>query len=208
MNRCILICASPDIDIDYCKSIITRDDHIFCADGGYDYAKEIGVVPRLVVGDFDSAHSKKILADQVITLPTQKDDTDTMYCIKEIIKRGYRDIAILGGMGGRLDHTLANITALKYLADNGCVGRLLDKSSVIHYCVDKLTIGGNNNTVSIFPFACEKAEVSLSGFRYTLNHFQMTASFPLGISNVAENEASEINVYSGGVIVIEYLSSC
>ena len=87
MKRCIVIGSMP-VDFDL-KSIITPDDFIFCADGGYVHAEKQGIEPDVIVGDFDSSAQPSATKAQVIKLPCEKDDTDTYYIARQIVKQGY-----------------------------------------------------------------------------------------------------------------------
>ena len=87
----------------------------FFADAGYTQVRRQGLKPDLVVGDFDSLGSVPE-GEKIVRHPVMKDDTDMMYSLKECLGRGYRNFLILGATGGRLDHTVANLCALYYLA--------------------------------------------------------------------------------------------
>lgn len=204
MTRCIILSAAPNVNIDYCKKEIKPTDYIICADGGYTLAQRLNITPNLIVGDFDS-YTQKLPADStIIKLPCEKDDTDTMYCVKEALKRGFLNIVILGGIGGRLDHTIANLCVLQYLSNNGAKGTLKDANNVVSFCPQ-----GNfhlfdqcGKTVSVFPFGCEKCNVTHNGFKYQLNKQDVLNSFPLGVSNVVTENEATITIHSGGAIVI------
>lgn len=201
MSRCVLLCASPYVNKEYVSSQILSDDFIICADGGYDLAKSINVVPNIVIGDFDSASSANITGN-VIKLPVKKDDTDTMMCIKYALKNNYKDILILGATGARLDHTIANLISLKYVYKNGGMAALADENTYIIYTEDNFEINNKEGaTVSVFPFGCESAEVTLTGFEYEIKNYIMTSEFPIGVSNISK-KAAAVKVHSGGVIVI------
>lgn len=205
MKRCVLLCAAPNANAAYCKTQIKLDDYIACADGGYDLAKKIGVKPDLVVGDFDSiSNVLHIDTAELVQLPSRKDDTDTIYCLKRLIEKGFKEIILLGAVGGRVDHTFANITALKFLFKQGVVGVLTDDACSIHYTESKLVLARcKGKTVSVFPFGCSSAAITLNGFRYPLTDYRLLSDMPLGISNVVEDSAAEVQVHHGGVIVIQ-----
>ncbi|MEA4987868.1 MAG: thiamine diphosphokinase, partial [Anaerovorax sp.] len=103
MKRCIIITA-------YLKKSIRQslrihdDDFIICADGGYELAKKEGIVPHIVIGDFDSGNAPEKDSETVIHVPAEKDDTDTLLCLKYGIETGFHVFGIVGGIGGRLDH--------------------------------------------------------------------------------------------------------
>lgn len=209
MNRCVIISAAPNTNDDFCRSIIQEDDFVVCADGGMDTAQRLNIVPNLTIGDFDSSKAAKKTGKKIITLPTHKDDTDTMSCIKEVIAMGCKNVVILGAIGGRTDHTFANITALAYMSKNGVKGVLMDENTTIAYTDSHYAVNGcKGKTVSVFPFGCAAARVTLEGFLYPLNQYDLLADFPLGISNIAQSDTAVVTVYSGAVIVITNLCDC
>ena len=91
-------------------------DLLLCADGGYDAAVRFGLRPDLVIGDFDSMPRDHVEDCPVMQLPVHKDDTDMVVCLKEARKRGYRSFRIAGCLGGRLDHTIANLQTLLFFS--------------------------------------------------------------------------------------------
>ena len=99
-------------------------DLVIAADKGYETLSRLGVHPGLVVGDFDSLGS---VPDhpQVLRLPRIKDETDTGFALRQGLKRGYRRFVLLGCLGGRLDHTVANLQLLSWLSAQGAQGVLL-----------------------------------------------------------------------------------
>ena len=102
-RRCIIIGSSPDTDIDVIRSYIGNDDFIACADGGHIYAERLGIVPSLIVGDFDSGSRPGYRNTKIIALPVKKDDTDTVSVINECIKMGFDEFLLFGMTGGRFD---------------------------------------------------------------------------------------------------------
>ena len=115
--RCVIISGSPDTNVEEIKSLCTSDDFIVCADSGYSFAKKAGLTPNLIIGDFDSLKEELPQNTEVVKLNTHKDDTDTEHCVMECIRRGYKDFLLLGSIGGRTDHTFANIATLAFLSE-------------------------------------------------------------------------------------------
>jgi len=104
---------------------ICADDFIACADGGYEICVSAGHKPDVVIGDFDSISADHIseidkLGIEKIVYPCEKDDTDTMLCARHGLALGFGRFLIVGGAGGDLGHTLANLQVLSFLTDMGC----------------------------------------------------------------------------------------
>ena len=94
-------------------------DYIIAADGGWQYCKQEGIVPDLLLGDFDSLAVVPDFA-HIHRVPVEKDDSDMMLAIKDGLSHGQIEFHLYGGMGGvRSDHTLANIQSLLYLTCHG-----------------------------------------------------------------------------------------
>jgi len=175
---------------------------IIAADKGYEYAKASGVVPHIFVGDFDSLNcNERVECSEVITLKPEKDMTDTHEAVKIAIARGADKIVILGALGGRIDHILANIQLLKYGIDNGVKIEIKDKLNSLILINSKLKINKKDGfNLSLIPMTkCEG--VSIKGVYYPLNNRTMDLGDTLGISNEFIEESAEINVKSGLMLV-------
>lgn len=203
-KRCVIICASPYNQPDFIRDSIGVNDYVICADGGFDTALKAGISPDIVIGDFDSKTKDCNIGSDVasIVLPTDKDDTDGIYCVKYGISKGFDKFLILGATGGRTDHMYASLSLLKFIYQKSCDGVLEDKFTYIRYTEEKLILNAKGKTVSILPFGCESAEVTLKGFKYKADRLVMESSFPIGISNIAVSDYAEADVHSGGVLVI------
>ena len=90
--------------------------------------QKLAAMPSLIVGDFDS-HENPPLDIETIVLPYEKDDIDTVFAVKEAIRRGYKDFFLIGVIGARLDHTLGNVYVLEYLDELGLKGKIIDDYS-------------------------------------------------------------------------------
>ena len=122
---------------------------------------------------------------EVIRLPVDKDDTDTHYCAKLALERGYNSITIAGGMSGRFDHTLANLHTLAFLANNGAQACMIDRDACVHVCTARLELKLPIGCVlSLFAYGGEAQGVSITGVKFPLEKATLTPDFPLGASNV------------------------
>ena len=205
MKRCVIIGASPFCDADVLKKNIRESDFIMCADGGYKYALSAGVKPDMIIGDFDSSEFPENIRCDIVRLPVHKDDTDTMYCIKEGIRRGFRTFLLLGMTGGRPDHTFANYAALCYLSQRGLYGEMIGNGWCYRVLTDETAVlsGYKNSGFAVFPFGCHSCRVSLSGFLYEGNGIDLSAGFPLGVSNTITDDAARVQVAGTALILFQ-----
>lgn len=176
-------------------------DYVIAADAGYRYCRENNIIPDLVLGDFDSlGHLPE--HPNVMQLPVEKDDTDTVFAIKTGLEKGYRSFYIYGGLGGeRADHTVANLQSLVYLSNRAARGWLFGKNSIwtaIKNCSIKISGKG---TVAVFCPDGEARGVCLRGLKYELCDATISSDFPLGVSNSIDGEG-EIEVKSGTLLVM------
>lgn len=177
-------------------------DCIIAADGGYALCRREGIMPDLVLGDFDSLgelpdHPNTYLA------PVEKDDTDMMLAIKKGLSMGHKEIHIYGGTGGRMDHTLANLQSLLYIVRHGGSAWLYDKDAR-YTALENGTLSLPAREKGIFSvFAMDgKAEgVSISGAKYTLKDSTLTPDFPLGVSNHFVGEQVTVSVKNGALLI-------
>ncbi len=179
-----------------------KDDIIIAADGGLNYLKNAGIEADIILGDFDSL-GEAPEGERVIRLPVHKDDTDTGAAIKLGLSRGYSVFHIYGGTGGRLDHTLANISLLAYLASKGARGYLYGKDitiTAVSNC-DLVFPAEKRGTVSVFSYT-EKTLVTLKGLEYELEEYELTSLYPLGVSNSFVGKEGVISTKDGILIVV------
>ncbi|MGN0558157.1 MAG: thiamine diphosphokinase [Acutalibacteraceae bacterium] len=198
--RCVIICAAPNANLGFIKSQIKSDDFIICADGGLEYARKLGIKPDLVVGDFDSYKGEIAeITEKKITLDTHKDETDTLCCINEGIKNGCDTFLLLSALGGRFDHSFANLSLLQYITDKNCRGYIKTENETVTMLKKGVYTFENlkGKTFSLFPFACDKAVVSYKNTEYPLLNGDVQSSTAVGISNVFTDSKSEITIHSG-----------
>ena len=128
MKRCVVVGGADINNYEYIRGCLCEDDYIVFCDSGLKHIDNLSVTPNLIVGDFDS-HDNPILDVETIVLPCEKDDTDTVFAVKEALKRGFDEFLLIGVIGARLDHTLCNVSILLYLDSFGIKGTIIDDYS-------------------------------------------------------------------------------
>lgn len=204
LKRCVIVCASPDADADFIKSAINVEDYIIAADGGMLPLGKAGIIPDLFVGDFDSFEGSISEDIEVIKLNTRKDDTDSMHCAEVAVKRGFKEICLLGASGGSLPHTFSNFSVLSYLCDKGIKAYMSDPEGDVRIFSAGTYKFSNLNGCgfSVFPFGCRSAEVSYIGdVEYPAEKLTLYENSSLGKSNVFRSDYVEITVHNGKVII-------
>lgn len=177
-------------------------DFLIAADGGYPHLLQAGLTPHLVIGDFDSAPPPQGL--NTITLPVEKDDTDTLAAIRLGLEKGYKQFELYGGTGGRLDHTLANIQCLDFLSRQGARGTLYAKDVALT-CLRNGEItfdAGMEGTLSVFSLTEACRGVTLEGLKYPLSDGTIHSHFPIGVSNSFTGRPARVAVKEGSLLVV------
>lgn len=199
MGKCLIFCAAEFHGL---AEEIQKDDYILAADGGLLHVQSLGLTPHGILGDFDSLG---YTPEGSQVFPVEKDDTDAMLAIKKGLELGYGEFLLYGSLDGpRLDHTVANLQALQYLADRGATGYLIGRDYIVT-CVKGGAISfsaGAEGIVSVFCMGADATGVTLKGLQYSLENGTLTAGFPLGVSNHFVGETAEISVKSGSLLVL------
>lgn len=205
MSRAVIFTGGEFADTKKFNINFSTLDYNICADSGVDQAKYFNIMPDLIIGDMDSIDNlddyKKC---EIITAPTQKDETDTLLAVMEALKRGHKEILVIGGLGGRLDHTFANFSVLKYITLNNAKGTIVGKNELITMVSnDSIVINKIDDTyISVFPFSGVAKGVSLTGVKYPLLNAQLIDSFAIGVSNEFINKTVTISVNKGILLII------
>lgn len=189
---------------------IDSTDYLIGADAGAAFLLTHGYKPHLSLGDFDSVDPRVMNritfeSDECLAYDAvDKDWTDTELALREAMNRGYTDILIIGALGTRFDHSLANVHLLRQAADRGCDALLIDERNEIRLCVSqcRLTADERYDYVSLLPLTDQVAGITLHGFRYPLTNATLTIGQSLGISNVLEETEGSISLTEGMLLVI------
>lgn len=172
-----------------------------CADAGMRLAQAFDICPDWIIGDFDSL-GEIPTGSNVAVFPPGKDDTDTVLAAKYALSKGCDELLFYGALGGRLDHTFANLQLLRMLADHHARGILVDEK---HWVT--LQRGGTvsypkrDGYFSLFSWTETCEDVTLEGTEYVLWHDALSGSFPLGVSNRIIAEKAVVTVGKGDLLV-------
>lgn len=202
-NLCLIFAGGPERGLP-CLPIPQEDAWILCADSGLRLAQRMGVTPNLVLGDFDSLGT---LPDApYYQAPVEKDDTDTVLAIRFGLEKGCHRFVIYGALGGRFDHSYANIQTLLFLHQHHASGILVGENDLLTL----QTAGGTVEypkregfTFSVFALTPQCKGVSIRGVKYPLENAALTMYHPLGVSNEITDQCAVLRVEEGILLIVQ-----
>ena len=204
MKRCVIVGGADINNYGYIKSQLREDDFFIYCDSGLKHMKGLQINPDLIVGDFDS-HKNPHFDVETIVLPCEKDDTDSVFAVKEAIKRGFDDFLLIGVVGARLDHTLGNISILLMLDKNGKRGMIIDDYSVMEIISrGQAFVEDRFAYFSLINIFGEARGITVENAKYPLSNAEIRCEYQYGISNeVLSGKRAKINVEYGNLLLIK-----
>jgi thiamine pyrophosphokinase len=198
-------------DLDFYRPYTRDADLIIAADSGGAALLALGVTPGLLVGDMDSigADAFSALKDkgvEVIEVPPEKDFTDSELALRIALERGAGDITIFGGVGDRLDHTLANISLLVYAHDKGVPARIVTEDQEAYLLTADVTnpiSGSIGDTVSLIALSDAATGVTTHHLKYPLREASLQLLSPLGVSNEVSGPNPWVEFREGRLLLVK-----
>lgn len=189
--------------------VVPTGAYVIAADGGLDHTRELGIVPDVVVGDFDSLEGRAPRTDvRTIALPALKDDPDMLSALKVGWSAGCREFHVYGGLGGRIDHTISGIQLMALLARHGASGYLYGDGLIVTAITDgRLSfpahpVPEDGRMVSAFSHSDVSLGVNEPGLKYELKDSTLTNTVVQGVSNeFRDGVDAAISVKRGTLIV-------
>ncbi|MCK8817273.1 thiamine diphosphokinase [Natroniella sulfidigena] len=187
---------------------IQKEDKVFCADGGAKHTYNLGLMPELILGDFDSI-SKEVLSYyqnkgvELKKYPSEKDKTDTQLLLELLSKRGFQKVIIFAGLGGGLDHILGNLYLLEKFSELDLDISLVTPSEIIEVITEQKVIKDQQNKrVSFSPLTSKATGIDLTGFKYQLKNGVMVRGNTLGLGNFIVEKEATVKLKTGKLLMI------
>ena len=198
MKTCVIFCAGElDTTVE-----IPAGALVIAADGGLQHTDALGIQPDIILGDFDSLG---YVPQGARVYPVEKDDTDSMLAVRLGLEAGCKRFLLYGALDGpRLDHTVANMQTLLYLANHGAKGFLIGRNQIIT-TIREETVVFPKEFAGIFSLFCmgEAAQgITLRNLKYALEDGELDSGFPLGVSNHFTGEKASVTVKKGTLLAI------
>ena len=234
MKSALIITSIVNDSIRIWRDILDADyDMTICCDAGLDRAIELGVKPTILLGDFDSAEHFSVVADdsddesdeteteadgatepdgeneddveaELVVLPHEKDVTDTEAAVDLAYERGATVITIIGGLGGRLDHTMANLGLLaKYLGKADIF--IIDGDNFVRMLAPgkHMIVSAGYEYLGLIPFGGPVTGLTIKNVHYPLENCDVDGTTSLTVSNEITEDPAEISFESGKLLVIQ-----
>jgi len=189
-------------------ALLAEADCIIAADGGANHLAEYGLYPHVLVGDMDSIspallQSLEERGCRIVRFRREKDETDGELALREALALGARRVTILGALGGRIDHALANIALLAMPALDGLEVSLFDGLSWVSLVRREAEVHGQaGDLVSLIPWGGDALGITTEGLAYPLRDEPLYAGAARGVSNVLLGERARITLREGRLLVI------
>lgn len=205
----IIVCSGTIVDYSHIKKYFEAVDLIICADGGASHLGKLGILPHLLVGDFDSIHQSEFdslfeAGVEVIRFPAEKDTTDTQLAVQLALDRGCDKLILIGATGTRLDHTLANIFLLRTLLESGVKGIIADEHNEIEMINKSIVLKKEKDIkISLVPVGGKVTGVTTEGLYYPLNNATLEFGSTWGVSNEFAEDTAIVTIKEGLLLVIK-----
>ncbi len=182
------------------------DDLCIAADAGYRTAQALGERVDILLGDFDSlGEPPSSDGFELMRVPTEKDLTDTQLAVEVALDRGADDIILVGGLSGRLDHTLSTLAVLEDLYDRGIPALITDGQSRVRFLRSSSTLIARSHYTYLGIVAVDETVkgVEIKGCKYPLERATLRRSLQFAVSNEITGNVALISVRKGAVYIIE-----
>ncbi len=210
--RAVVVANGPLPTHPFCQHLVEDNDLVICVDGGAGKALALGLMPEVVIGDMDSLEAP--LREQLrakgcrfIEYPSRKDETDSELAIRHALSLGATEIIMLGMLGARIDHSLANIMLLTLPELEQVKVRLVEGCQEVFVIRDEILIEGMpGDTLSLLPLSGDVVGVRTEGLEYPLHYGTLRFGAARGVSNVLTASRAKITVGSGLLLVVHHHS--
>ena len=207
--RAVIFGNGEILEYDFCREFL-EDSFVVCCDGGLNHAKKLGIVPHYIVGDLDSVSEEvlnhyKDLGVPIEKFPEKKDETDLKLGVEFAVNHGADEVILLGAIGSRIDHTLANMQLLYCLLKKGiraCIGN--EKNKI--WLIDKeITLTGEKgDLVSLIPLSMEAEGVTTYDLAYELKDYCLKIDDSItAVSNVMLKNKAKVTIKKGYLFVMQ-----
>jgi len=208
MKKALLVAGGP-LDRNQLRAeLAEQPDLVVAVDGGGRHLVALGLYPRALIGDFDSLPGADlaVLSGAGVEIrrhPVKKDQTDLELALEYVIQEQAQTVRILGGLGGRIDHTLGNIGLLQRALENGVEASLINETHRIAIKDRPFNLAAEKGwAVSLIPLTAVVKEVATTGLTYPLNREDLYFTGSRGLHNQFAAETAGVTFKEGLLLVV------
>ena len=214
MLRAVIFANGDLTDIEAARALLQPGDYLIAADGGANHLLRMGILPEIVIGDLDSIDEEKMYELTAAEVgieqyPEDKDENDFELALRYALELGPSAILIVGALGGRLDHTLANLSLLTDPAFSALDIRLDDGVEEVFFCRASASNGGqaevrgrSGDIVSLIPWNGPVEGVKTEGLQWPLYRETLYPHKSRGISNMMLTDKASVVIQSGLLLIV------
>ncbi|OPX42355.1 thiamine pyrophosphokinase [Ruminiclostridium hungatei] len=205
--KAVIVCNGSIRDYEVIRTFFNKYDYVISVDGGAAHLRRLGIVPDMLLGDFDSAQKEDIeyfkgLGIQVAQFPAEKDMTDSELAIEKALELGANEVVFIGAVGTRFDHSMANIFLLKKLMDKKVKAYIADEHNLIYMFDKTFSLPGMESyKLSLVPVSLTVTGVTTTGLKYPLDNATMELGTSWGVSNEFVAETATVTIGEGILLV-------
>jgi len=208
--RAVIVANGPMVRPPFRRLLIGEDDTVVCVDGGARNAIALGLKPQVVIGDMDSMDAelrKHLQAEgcRFVEHPSRKDETDSELAVRYALSQGAKELILLAALGGRVDHTLANVMLLAIPELEAVDARLIDGHQEVLLIRHRVLIEGQpGDTVSLLPLSGDVVGIHTEGLEYPLRDGTLKFGAARGVSNVLTAAQASVQVERGLLLLVHH----
>ncbi len=208
--RAVIVANGPLVRPPFRRFVMGEDDLVVCVDGGANNAIALGLKPDVVIGDMDSLgpELREHLEQEgcrFVEYPSRKDETDSELAVRYALSQGAKEFILLAALGGRIDHTLANIMLLALPELEAMGARLIDGHQEVLLVRDKVLMEGEpGDTVSLIPLSGDVVGIDTEGLEYGLQNGTLKFGAARGVSNVLVAAQASVRVKRGLLLLVHH----
>ena len=208
MKEAILVGGAPGLSLEGVS--VASDTLLIGVDRGTLHLLAKGQVPTVAIGDFDSVNGQEweqiqAACPQIVKLSTEKDETDMEAAIDLAVAKGAEKITIYGALGGRIDHTMANIRLLQKTAGTALETTIADPKNRLRLLVPGThqLFSGTFKYQSFFAVGKTVENLTLIGLKYPLSGYRLKQEDIRCTSNESLGEAFTVSFTTGYLLMIQ-----
>jgi thiamine pyrophosphokinase len=208
--RAVIVANGPTPQPPFPDIRLRDEDLVICVDGGARNALALGLRPQVAIGDMDSMEPelRRQLERQgcrFVEHSPRKDETDSELAIRYALAQGATELVLLAALGGRIDHTLANVMLLALPELNEASARLVDGNQELMLVRGETTIEGRpGDLVSLIPLCADADEIHTEGLEYAVHGGSLKFGAARGVSNMLVTARATVAVGRGLLLLVHH----